>query len=452
MINPITSSILSGILCSIPFIEPTYLWPLIFIFPLPIFLNQKTITQNAFLHGYIWGLINLSIQLSGINSALLTITNGPISIRIIIPLLLVCIQSLIPALLFFLGSKIIQHYSLSNYIIILIQSAIFILFFLYFEYSCLWFTGTIEGYSLAHLIIPLMHLPFFRLILAHSHHLIMLIFIMSIPTVCVLLWNKKKNKYIIIFLFCIFISTIYAIQSFNPKPKNPPAWISKIVALPFVFYVPHNMTFLMKAVAQELKKIVHRYPETSLVVMPESALYCSFLHLKELTNLLSAKEVSKPLHFIAGSFSFSNNQYHNALYWIDNGILKNCYYKRHTMFLTERIPLWLRETFVEKIFFSQSPIIAQSMNQRPLLHITYEMKLVPYICSELFFNQKPDDSFEQYPILAITNDRNFLPYISDLMVRHAQKIAVIWNRPIIYVSFLHHVYIDTDGNLFPLRV
>lgn len=452
MINSIVSCILSGILCSLPFIEPTYFWPLVFVFPLPIFFNEKTIKQNPFLHGYIWGFVNLSIQLSGINSALLTITNGPIAIRIIIPILLVCIQSLIPALLFLVGSKIIQHYSFSNSKMILIQSTAFILFFIYFEYSCLWFTGTIEGYSLGHLIIPLMHLPFFQLILTHLHHLFILFFIIGTPTVCALLWNKKKNKPLIIFLFCIFILIIYATQSFNPKQKNPPEWLSKIVALPFIFYVPHNMTFLMKAVAQELKKIVHKYPETSLVIMPESALYCSFLHLEELTNLLSAKEVSKPLHFIAGSFAFSNNQYHNALYWIDNGRLKNCYYKRHTMFLTERIPLWLRETFVEKIFFSQSPIIVQSMNQRPLLHITDDMKLVPYICSELFFNQKPDDSFEQYPILAITNDRNFLPYISDLMVRHAQKIAVNWNRPIIYVSFLHHIYIDTNGTLFPLKV
>ncbi len=452
MINPIISIVLSGILCSLPFTEPQYLWLLIFIFPLPVFLNRKTITQNPFLHGYIWGFVNLSIQLSGINSALLTITNGPITIRIIIPILLVCIQSLIPALLFFIGSKIIQYYSLNSSTTILIQSAIFILFFLYFEYFCLWFTGTIEGYSLAHVIVPLMHLPFVRLILAHTHHLLMLFFIIAAPTSVALLWNNQKNKSLVTFLLCILVLILSLIQFFNPKTENPPEWISKIVALPFVFYVPHNMTFLMKAVAQELKKIVHKYPETALVVMPESALYCSFLHLEALTNLLSAKEISKPLHFIAGSFSFSNNQYHNALYWIDNGKLRNCYYKRHTMFLTERIPLWLRETFVEKIFFSQSPIITQSINKRPLLHITNEIKLVPYICSELFFNQKPDDSFQEYPILAITNDRNFLPYISDLMVRHAQKIAIQWNRPIIYVSFLHYVYIDKNGALFPLTV
>jgi hypothetical protein len=122
------------------------------------------------------------------------------------------------------------------------------------------------------------------------------------------------------------------------------------------------------------------------------------------------------------------------------------------MFLTERIPFWLQKTFVEKIFFSQSPIIVQSTNKRPLLEINDEIKLVPYICSELFFNHQPDDTFEKYPILAIANDRNFLPYIADLMVNHAQRIAITWNRPIIYVSFLHHVYIDTTGALFPLKV
>jgi hypothetical protein len=452
MMHPLISIVLSGLLCSLPFIEPIYLWPLIFVFPLPIFFNRTTITNNAFLHGYLWGLVNLSIQLSGINRALLTITHGSIGIRVIIPVLLVCIQAVIPGLLFFIGSKIIHHYSCGRRKRIAIQAAIFLLFFLYFEYAALWFTGTIEGYSLVNLIIPLMHLPFFRLILAHSNHLIMLGIIIGIPTVFAIGWNRQKSRLGLAFFCGIIFCTIYSIQFFNPKPQKPPLWISEIVALPFIFYVPHNMSFLMFAVAQELKKIVHKYPHTSLVIMPESSLYCSFLHLEDLTNLLSEKEVSKPLHFIAGSFSFSNNQYHNALYWIDNGKLKTCYYKRHTMFLTERIPFWLQKTFVEKIFFSQSPIIVQSTNKRPLLEINDEIKLVPYICSELFFNHQPDDTFEKYPILAISNDRNFLPYIADLMVNHAQRIAITWNRPIIYVSFLHHVYIDTSGALFPLKV
>jgi hypothetical protein len=450
--NSISNAALSALLCALPFIEPVYLWPLIFLFPLPIFLNKETITKNPFLHGSLWGLISLFIQLSGINNALLTITHGPISIRLIIPALLLCIQIIIPGILFFIGSNIIHRYSLTNNKIIAVQSLIFIVFFLYFEYACLWFTGTIEGYSLANLMIPLIHLPFFQLLLARTNHILMLGIIIGIPTLIAVTWHTHKKTFGFMVRGGLILGILLAIENFKPKPENPPAWLSEIVALPFVFYVPHNMTFLMTAVAQELKKVVQKHPNTSLVIMPESSLYCSFLHLPELTNLLSQKEVSKPLHFIAGSFSLSNNQYHNALYWIDNGKLRTCYYKRHTMFLTERIPFFLQKTFVEKIFFSQSPIITQSINKRPLLEINDQIKLVPYICSELFFNHKPDDTFEQYPILAIANDRHFLPYISDLMVRHAQRIAITWHRPIVYVSFLHHVYIDTNGTILKLIV
>jgi len=445
--------VISSFLYAFPFIEPLYLWFLIFLFPIPLIVISETLEKKPFFYLFLWCFISGLIEVAGINTGLANLTKGHLWIRIIIPTLLVTFQAAMCGIIFFLSTQLIKS-RMRNQIKQALYGLTLFIFFCYIEYGALWFTGTIEGYSLGNPILPLMHIPFFRMLVMHLDPTIVLALIIGLGTTIgiSLSYAMTKKVYYSNFFLITLIIIIVGTASMMIPPRNnpPPLWINQIVALPYFFYVPYNMTFLMTTVREELRKIIYKYPQVSLIVMPESSLYCSFLHMPELTNLLSEKNISKAINLVAGSFSFNNNQYHNTLYWIKNGVLQLCYYKRHTMFLTERIPFWLHKTYIEEIFFSQSPTIAQSTNKKQLLAFNDEIKLVPYICSELFFNHYPDDDLQEYPILAIANDRHFLPYTGDIMVRYAQKIAITWKRAIVYVSFLKHCYIDTYGEIFPL--
>lgn len=443
---------LSALLYTLPFIALNYCWFLIFFFSIPFVYNQELLKKNSFLTGFYWGLCIFFIQLWGINVALFDLSKGFWLQKITIPTLIIIFQSCISGLFFYCAWYIREKITPSAFVSCMLHGLMIFMFFCYLEYVCCFATGSIEGYVLMNPLLPLFKVPFFCYIAKYCNHLLMMGLLIFLPIMITsgLIQLKQSSFFYIAagILSYLFIATIHNI----PVPKKaPPAWLSSITTLPFVFYFPHNMTHLMLTISQKLKDLIQQFPQTEIVVMPESSIYCSTLHIKELTNFFSEQSIHKKINLIAGSFAWNNNQYHNAMYWIYNGQLQNCYFKRHVMFLTEHIPLFLRNTFIEKIFFDRAPAIAPSNNQRPLLTINNTIKLVPYICSELFFNHNPDDDFGKNPILGIANDRYFSPYIADLMLLHMQKTAINWDRTIIYVSFLKQYYIDQEGMITQLQ-
>lgn len=441
----------SALLYSMSYVYPTYFWWSIFIFPTPIVCNIETFKKRPFLYGYAWGLILLSIHLAGINYALLNLAKGPLIQRLIIPIALILFQSIIPGILFLILQRIITSLSLSHTRHILFSYGMIGLWLVYLVHGSCFLTGTVEGYTLMHPLIPLVTQPITRYFLITTNYWIC-IGMLSIISICIsLLWSKKTWYGISLFFLIVVGIHIGNHNIDHMLTQQKPHWLDTITALPAIFYFPYNMTYLLQAVALEIKKLLLKYPKTEIVIMPESSLYCSILQMYNLTEPLSESHIKKPLHILLGSFAWDNNQYRNVFYWIYNGSIKQSYYKRHSMFLTEYIPPLLRNTFIDKLFFNQAPAIEASSNQRPRFTINNSITATPYICSELFFNSNPDDTFENTTIIGIANDRHFLPYINDLMVLHLQKIAIVWKRPIIYVSFTKQIYIDTHGNIEPLQ-
>jgi hypothetical protein len=390
--NPWISIFLSAFLYSIPFLAPHYFWWALFLFPLPLLMN-RSLSIFSFQKGYVWGLIIFFLHLLGINQALITLSKGHILIKIIPCIILIVYQSLFAGFFFWLGSFIEQKFFKNNVDIqIIIRTLVLLCFIWYLDFLCLFMTGKIEGYCLMHPLIPLAQHPQLLRIILFSNKFIATIFLFAFSLSYAFYFHKRNN---IRLSFAFFITIVWGLLYFIPQSLHErPNWLQKISALPHTFVVPHNMTFLMNAVAHECKKIIEKNPSTEIIIMPESSLYCTALHMPELTTLLSRQYIGKPIHFIAGAFAWQGNNYHNAMYWIYDGTLKNCYYKRHTMFLTEHIPPWLKKTFFERLFFSQSAVISSSTNPRPLLKLQDNITLIPYICSELFFNKTPDDSYQ----------------------------------------------------------
>ena len=121
--------------------------------------------------------------------------------------------------------------------------------------------------------------------------------------------------------------------------------------------------------------------------------------------------------------------------------------KRHAMPITERAIKGLPELY--RLYWGHALAIVPSHEKRPLW-LLENVPLVPYICSELFFNENPDDHYGSPVVLALCNDCWAVPALQRLMYLKARYQAIAWNRPIIYVSYAYGALLYPDGSEYPL--
>jgi hypothetical protein len=151
---------------------------------------------------------------------------------------------------------------------------------------------------------------------------------------------------------------------------------------------------------------------------------------------------------VVGSFfDDAHNCYRNSCYWIKHGILQQRFDKRHAMILVERIPQLCSANMLKNMYFNQMPEIVPSCNIRPCITLSDTLRVVPYLCSELFFNEYPDDHYD-CTILLLAND-TWTParYIRHLMYLAVRFKAIQWQRTIIYVSYYYAVVCDKYGHV-----
>jgi hypothetical protein len=125
--------------------------------------------------------------------------------------------------------------------------------------------------------------------------------------------------------------------------------------------------------------------------------------------------------------------------------LQCCYDKKHAMLLSERLSTWMDNDFFKHIYFNERQPIHRSLCERTQCVVSENISFVPYICSELFFTELPDDTYENSPVLAVVNDILFTTYIQKLLVLLARFKAIQWQRNIIYVSYTQSLFIDVCG-------
>jgi apolipoprotein N-acyltransferase len=205
-------------------------------------------------------------------------------------------------------------------------------------------------------------------------------------------------------------------------------------------------------VARQIQNIITDYPETEVIIMPESAFNIS--NFTEISDVLlwNEKNVGKKMHLIFGASRYQGNDYCNTLHWVYDGVLQCCYDKKHAMLLSERLSGCMDNSCLQSIYFSERQPIAVSCNERKKLLLLQESAFVPYICSELFFNELSDDEYATEPIIVIVNDLLFVEYTQKLLVLLARIKAIQWQREIVYVSYTQSVFIDKNGLIQPMMM
>ena len=438
----------SAILYALPFLFNDALWWLIFIFPIP--LLYITCTQNlSFIHGYVWGIIVFSLHVSGGICIVVRLSHEAWLIGVLLGIGMVLYQALVPAMLFSCITMIVRYFVIHSPMIrIFLWTLSLALFFVWIDQYCMWVFGIKEGYPLMHPLLPLAQQPRLLLLLPMCGKQLTTIFFLCVAASCVL-WIWYKNFVSLLFFIMVILAWLYC-WCVNVSEQTYPAWYNQIKSLPCMAHVTgQDPTVVMKVIAKQLKEIVMYHPHTDIIAMPESALNITDFERKpELLQLWNADCLGKPIHIIFGTCRWKNQHYCNSLHWVYNGILQTCCDKKHAMLITERLPDWMSNTFTRTIYFRDGLSITRSCDERMSLCMSENLTFIPYICSEFFFNERPDDHHDHVPMIVIVNDMLFMnTYLQKLLLLLAQFKAIQWQRDVVYVSYGESLFIGTQGTL-----
>lgn len=442
--------IFSALLYAFSFLLSTYLWWLIFFFPVP--LLYIICKQNlSFIHGYIWGVITFFLHTSGGIYVVSCMAHEAWLLGVMLGIGMVLYQALCPATLFWCATSIIGAFSVQGLIIRLCIWTIALIFFItWIDWYSLWIFGIKEGYPLMHPLIPLAQHPSLLVLLPIVGKVLLIGLFFLVPISCVLfLWYKNYSA---LLFFCVSFIPWLLCWVIGESEMLPLDWHCQIKSLPYMAYsTAKNPSVIIRVVGNQLKNIIVQHPETEIIIMPESAFNVSnFADFPELLCLWNKQCLGKPIHFIFGASRQCNDNYYNSLHWIYDGVLQGCFDKRHAMLISERLPSAIDNNFMRWAYFSCTPLVVISSNDRIKLSLLDTVAFVPYICSELFFNELPDDMYGNIPIIAIVNDIFFLEsrftaYIQQLLVLLARYRAIAWQRDIVYVSYAQALFIDRHG-------
>jgi len=375
-------------------------------------------------------------------------------IGVVIGVAMVLYQALCPAFLFWCSAQTVHLFSISSLIMrLLIWTITLWVFIVWTDWYSMWIFGAQEGYPLMHPLIPLAQQPFLLCCLPYVGKQILTGLFLLVPVSCiVLLWYRNYKA---LLLWCSAIAPWFlCVWVGEVEMCHRDDWQSKIKSLPYMTCsTVENPVVVIKIVGNQLKKIITQYPQTEVIIMPESAFNVTdFAELPELIQLWNSDCLGKSIHLIFGASRWHNERYYNSLHWVYDGVLQGCCDKKHAMLISERLFWWGDGDLLRRIYFNRSLPIALSSHERVKLSLSENVEFVPYICSELFFNELPDDTCTNTPIVVIVNDTLFVSsffaaYIQKLLILLTRFKAVAWQREIVYVSYAQSLFIDKQGKI-----
>jgi hypothetical protein len=418
-----------------PFIFPP-LFFLIFIFPSFLYIAFQF--HLSFFTIVAWSCAATILHLMPLCDALINMASGPWYLRLAPALLLIIYVTSYITLWLYVTYKVMHFINIWP-LQLMLWTGSFWLYYMATDYLLLWPFGHREGYLFMNPLLPLATKPqLLFLISILPYPLVFAIFCCFTTLITTTCYHPKMAGLVLIIVTLLWCNRVI-ISSTSAK------WLSTIGHLPLI--VPASIDIYTGAliIRHELDQISKHYPQITTIIMPESAWHgIKLSHLSHLPwDQHSIGQV------IIGGFADDKNSWTNRLYCFKNGLIHYYFDKRHAVPVTERA---LEDFPLNKaLFFEKSPPIMASSNERLPLDITNTDCCIPYLCSELFCNNWPDDSFNKIPILALVNDWWFrMPHFQRLMAYAAQFQAMKWQRPILYISYYYAYFFNSNGYAMPL--
>lgn len=424
-----------------------YWYPLLFwwsscVSILPL-LTLKGSWRNYFWYGICWSLISYSLHLWGVITGIVSLAAYSTWYAWVPGILLVVYITLFTGCMWAVGAWCIQKIRIPTNTLVhyFFWGMWFALYWHLITYYILLPLGRCEGYLLLNPIIPLATHPMMLIPVSYVGVSGYTLLYCCVASVCmyVLLHASYRAK-IILLLSCFFL--INGIV-FVGKVAHvvPDTWHTRVIGIPKSIGPTDDLDPACRLLCDYVSAAV-RTQDAIGVVFPESSLYTWRICAESRLAAFIPARGTQVQDYIIGSFYDDCGKYRNSCYWLRWGVLQKRFDKRHAMPLIERVPWLLQCSLVQRLFFTYMPEIVPSDNERPYM-MCGNVAIVPYICSELFFNKYPDDVYADMPILALVNDRwCTYEYMQHLMYLGAVVQAYAWHRDIMYVSYSRCLYIS----------
>lgn len=469
--------IASAMLYPLPFIFPQKLFWISFLYLVPLFYIG-VLQKISWKEGYVWGLIALGGHEAGIFYGIFNLaTGGAYWARLIPILFLIIFRAIFPSIWFWITDRILRLCSgvdgrKAKLIFSLLkcsrlgenkeklniplssnpersrrvqQLIIWILttwlYQLWMDQCHLWIFDVCEGYMLLNPLVPLAVHPKLLYLLPLIGSLLLLYLIACSAQMAYVLISKSA----IAFSYMVLMIIPWLGGFFIERDTECSEWTHAVIALQQRFITRNQHQHALATFHEECTFIMQHYPHIGCIICPETCMYENYM-----PAILQcyACDLMHGMPQIIGGFGFDQD-HRNTAYCIQNQKLY-MFDKRHAMPLTERMPQWAQISLLNDLYFTDRPQIIPSRNIRPLWHICGHV-VTPYICSELFFNNHPDDAYPGVTILALCNDAWAPQSIKYLMYLGAQYRAQEWQRDIVYVSYMYVALIKKNGIICPLQ-
>ncbi len=431
------------IILALPFIFTSNFWWLTFITPLLLINASQTIASSR--QWFIFFLLYCTLCLHGAAYALWLMAHGNWLQRIALPTAIILYQALWPTSLFSFAIHINKKITNLFYRDLTILITIVIYWFVVHNFALY----PIGGNLFMHPLVLLTQQPSLLWPLKFiSPHIACVVFLLPTLIFKSFVHNKKILCFVSSFIFISYLliacyQPVYTkvttrqaqtLQPAYPSSPNittrPPVYAeastrpgtenATIITLALSLCT-HNAQSCANILINKVNDIKNNFPQTQLIVLPESAINCDDQRWIELV----AQRTTIPL--IIGTFTTNQQRYNSAIF-ISNQT-SECYHKQ------QLLPFVESDSWLAGLFHHKNAPLAQHANKRPTFIINKQLSVIPYICSELFFtNKKPKN---KTPIIALCNDTWFsaTPYMQKLMENIAFYRSFLWQNDIIYISY-----------------
>lgn len=442
--------ICSAWLYAVPALFNTYFWWVSFIWLLPFLYVVVENNYLSYRQAYVWSFCANAFHLSGIFIGIIHMAEGSFIQALFVAFWIVFYAALFGLSIAFIANFCLRYvFGCLPYAMVWAYVFAMWVYFLLMDHVCMTPFDVVEGYFLLHPVLPLVACPSLVRLLPWLHGEGLCVLLLATQAALFgflyyrsMYWKKLLFGCVTFWLLCLILPM---------QQYEKPLWFEEVVAVPYVFRTTPSVEGMIELATTFFKDVTATHTNATIFLMPEASFYYDQLAHTVLPYTLTKKHTIKPVHLLTGAFSWDGNKYRNTLYWLYDGKVKYQFHKKHAMVLTERTPSWFRYQLIHDLYFKNMHEIIPSNNARPVLKITDQFSVVPYICSELFFAKRPRDCFKTCMIYALCNDRWTVDYVKLLMLRVAQYKAIEWSRDVVYVSFAYQYYINPIGCMLPLN-
>lgn len=431
---------------------PVYFWWLIFFFLTPLFYLALRFKLTWY-HGLWWGILFATLISGGETYSVLLPLPINAVLKIFMGASLMLYTGLHSAPLFGIGQFIVSWrkkymFFAHPLFICFIWIFIFWLFFIWVSGYSFWIFIRAEGPSYStNPITALIEFPslLYGITTLGKYGLLLLLIAWQGALSLVLFLRHKKHL-----ALWITLSIFWLLFTLKKDVPITPGWINRIAYIPRTFNHELSATYAARQVKTYIEALIQHDPAVDIFILPEDGIQSSRFYTHQTLCKTCMPNLNKCYHLIFGAYRKEGIQEFNTLYHLSDCELKHHYDKQYTMIFSEEIPNLIGTSILKKnIMFNP---LSRGKESRAPFYIDSAIAFIPYICSEVFFMDQPDDNYPIMPILAACSDKwATWDYTKERCLRVARLKAMEWQRDILFISYTRAGFLTKTGNFLPLK-